>query len=478
MDVDNEKMFCAVYEKRSEGRRSQTIIVAASLQRVKELITSLDGVGDAPEENLEKIKNPNCDEAEDDGGLSLDIKHFYGELKKYRELALISSKVDPAFAGGFFKGVIERNAIEDFSVVDEHGDVPIYEITREQERRLSRTMSRLEDIRGAAALLPSAVLISLVSSYDWLFSELTKSLLRRRPERYHNSERQYSISEILSFGSLEDVINCVIDDEVESIMNKSHVEQVKYFEKAFSVSVSDSFVQWPAYVELFERRNLAAHGRLCADQKYLDNCEACGFNLQDVRQGSALTVDAKYLRGSVDILTEFGTRLILAAWQKQVPSERAAAIETVVDISYDLLKEKRYSVAANIIDFTLSSYGKFGSDRTNKMLKINHAIAHRKMDNNEQASKILSDEDWSAVSPVFQLCAAAVDGDSAKAAVLLEPSAALKELGALEVREWPAFDWIRGDEQFQKEFNRIFAQSLTSKERVASVESAQSNDDP
>lgn len=389
------------------------------------------------------------------------VWHFYMQLKAYYEVSLAIDIIPDMFVQAFFRHSIMEYAEKNFAKVEEKDRLPVYGLTADSASILSRRIDRWNNIDTGFETLPASILLSLVASFDSSFADFCKVLLKTKPQRYTGSDRTYSVADMLKLGSFDELLNRVIDDEIDQLMNKSHVDQIGYFEKSFNVNVREHYDRWNEFVEIFERRNLAAHGSLIVNERYLSNIPTSGKNEDLPALGDKLTVDTAYLDTAIDILIEFGILLAFAAWQKQAPSSIPETFDAIIEVSYNLLVEERSKVAHRILTYAMSVKSKGATDVDVKMMTINLAIAHKMCGDETLANEVIDSCDWSAANPKFSICAAAVKGDVEKVCSLLPAVKALGEVTTRELRDWPAFKWVRQAPEFVAKVEEVFGEPLT-----------------
>jgi hypothetical protein len=459
--------YTSVFERKTKRGLKQAALRSGTLRKIKGLIDEvlsdeIEGLGDVPVKK--SIGDDNSSAISSDPnprGLTIYLHNFYENLGKFYELNFICDNVDRVFLRSYFNNQLKEFVAENTDKTTKYKGVEIESIKQDKLPEFERRYRRYGDICDATSHLHPSMLLSIVATFDTLFADLSKSLLKLRPERYDSSDRQYSVAELLAMSRDGDFIDQVISDEVDSLMNRSHAEQIKFFEKSFSVSISEKFNKWPNYLEIFERRNLIAHGGARVNKRYIENCERhkieCKFE-----EGDEIIVDFEYIKCSIDTMIEFGTILAFAAWLKQVPDDRDDAFQAMNDICYDLLKLKRSRVAKELLELCLNDFGKLTNDMMRKMMTVNLAIALRKMNNDKAAFAALDREDWSASSPMFQTCVYAVRGDVKNASGFLPKAKATSPgddgISLEDVAEWPAFDWVRDMKMFQNKVRSEFGQ--------------------
>lgn len=270
------------------------------------------------------------------------------------------------------------------------------------------------------------------------------------------------MKDVFSKTSLDEVIDHVISNEVSELMRGSHTDQTKFVESNLNVAIIAHYERWPNFVEIFERRNLVAHGNLVVNELYIRNCVEVKYtDVSKLAIGDTLRLTPRYLRSAVDTLTEFGILLIFALWRKHIPLKEERAFSYLNDASLELISARRPKLAKRLLEFAVK-LRKGCSDEVYRMMIVNLANSHKKLKDDEGCLKVLDSVDWSASRDDFQICAASLRGDVDKFIHLLPKIAAAETMSARNFREWPVFDWLREDKRVALEFERIFGEPLTS----------------
>lgn len=153
--------------------------------------------------------------------------------------------------------------------------------------------------------------------------------------------------------------------------------------------------------------------------------------------------------------------LALSAWQKQFPRSILESFGAVVEVSYSLIKDNHPEVASRLLEYGLKVKSKGADEEKTKMMIVNLAISYRASGNSKKSDDLIDGTDWSASTPQFKLCAAAVKGDIEKSISLLEAAKISDGLSLWEIREWPAFRWIVKNEEFKVACENIFGEPLS-----------------
>lgn len=308
-----------------------------------------------------------------------------------------------------------------------------------------------------------------MAAYDSAFADFCKTLLKSKPQRFNGSDIKISVGELLSLNSIDQIFDKFIEDELDQIMRKSHKDQVDYFEKMFNVSVKSSYSKWDDYIEIFERRNLAAHGELTVNEIYLKNCNKSSSD-ENIVIGKKLDIDQKYFNHAIDTLIDFGVISALTASFKYFPHHKEDLFSAVIEISYNLLLERHDRVALNVLEFALREFSNGANEEQNKLMTVNLAIAYKAVGNDQKSKEILQITDWTLCGPDFHLCRHAILENVEEAIKYIEPAYTAERLTLQCIREWPAFRWIRKADAFQAEAERIFLEPIYPSRAITTTE--------
>jgi len=282
------------------------------------------------------------------------IEKFNQGLSPYHQLIAIT---------GMMRGGMERAAIENGIygecksrgelLTDENG-FEVYGLSFEAHELVAKGIGRMRETDAGFALLPSSIILSLVATFDSLIGDALKALLSLQPERLQNSEKTITYRDLFQIGDLQKAREQFIETEVEKLLRGSHEEQVSYIEKLIDTKIIGHYSRWPNFVELFERRNRIAHASGVVNADYVDKCKTLGYPTDNIELGKELKLSPRYLHKVVDVLVEFGVTMAFVTWRKLAPDSEGQAFETLNEVAYDLIKQRRYQLATWLLDFCLA----------------------------------------------------------------------------------------------------------------------------
>ena len=408
----------------------------------------------SPEEkNEDNPQNPSVK-------LSKLMSRFQDTMSSYRPLIKFGMFAMPTLRSAFIHNQMYKAADKNLEIIDKDQEFETYGITIDQYPSVRRQIRRLREFDRGVTVLPGAILLSLVATFDSFIGDTLRIMLGHKPERVIESAKTISVKEVLRMASFDDVIGKIIEDEVDAVMRNTHDEQIKYVEDKLDINIRSVYDEWGDFVEIFERRNLIAQGNYIINSHYIKNCNKHGFEVGDDQDGEKLSLDRNYLEGSSDCLLEFGLSLIFVLWLKHFKDSREIAYESLNGRTYGLIKDGQFRVAARLLNLALYKQTPGASDRINKMMTINLANAYKKLKDVEKAQEVIAKVDWSAATDDFQICVAAVQGNIERVVELMPRVARADVIKKSDFREWPVFDGVREEESVREKFQEIYDEPI------------------
>ena len=324
-----------------------------------------------------------------------------------------------------------------------------------------RITGDLDRIHSAAVEIPRSLLVSLVSQYDSFIRELFRHLLSANRDILRGSHRSLEVGDLLRFGSIEEAFDWAVEREVDEVMRQSHSAQFDFIDTMLAGKwMREKDPLWRSFIELTERRNLFVHTDGLVSNQYLEVCQANGVELDKaVHKGTELKVSTAYFKAAREALLEMGIKVCQVLWRKHLPAESADADDSISDVTYDLLRAGRYSLAKRLLEFAISTLkNKVHAPETVLMLRVNLAIAMKSLDDKKGFAQCMAAEDWSRHPETFQLAEAVLQERYHRAVELMK--AVGDQIHKANYRSWPLFKDIRSLPEFQAIFKELFGEDI------------------
>ncbi|MDD2657484.1 MAG: hypothetical protein PHD04_02365 [Candidatus Pacebacteria bacterium] len=330
-----------------------------------------------------------------------------------------------------------------------------------QERNKSKT---------ALEALPRALFVSLVSQYDLIVASLIKAILKEHPTII-SPEKSLSFEEIQFFDSIDDIVEYLVEEEVDSILFKSHNFHIEWIEKKTGVELSVSLKEEiPCFTELTERRNLFVHANGIANRKYIRNCKDINCpHKKGLKQGKQLDVNSAYFRDSYECLYKISVKMTYLIWEKlNTNKDEVEEANTFFnnDIIVDLIKHKKYELADDLLSFAAEHFVGV-PEIYRKLFTINRALVNKLAGKEDIARKIIGSTDWTAAGNELRLAVAILEDRFEDAFKLMRKIGKEGEfIGKENYHEDPLYEPVRQRPEFAKVYREIYGTDFVSAVKI------------
>ncbi len=332
----------------------------------------------------------------------------------------------------------------------------IYEVPIEQGKEFERVKDELSRSISAFSFIPKNTVVAMVSVYDAYLAEIIECAYTIKPQLLNACEKEFSFSDIIRFGSIDNLKKHVLEKDVESIIRESHTKQLEILSKKFSVELTKDLPSYKDFIEITERRNLFVHTNGKVSSQYLKICteRPLDHKEKDVQIGEELSVSPQYIEHCYNVLFEIGVKLGQVIWRK-LENDLEKADNSLIDIGYELLKSKKYSLACTIMDFSCKPYVKHFNKECEYVLCVNRALAHYLLGNKEECKNIINEIDWSGSDLNFRL-AHKVLMEKYDEAINIMKNIGEKDNMLYAYAEWPLFCRFRKTQEFKDTYKEIY----------------------
>lgn len=337
-----------------------------------------------------------------------------------------------------------------------------------QAERLSRVVKRA---RIGLELVPRSYVVALVSEFDAFLGSLVKRVFLSDPRLINDSERTFTVSDLLGFESVDAAKDYILAKEVEALLRKSHDEQFSWLEARFGLPLRKEFPSYKTFIELAERRNLFVHSDGMVSEQYLAACSAVGVSPEpSAVVGTRLNVSPEYYRGAHACVSEVIVKLGQVLWRKLFPIESDEADRELIYVTYNLIFERKFDLAAELLGFACETIKRHSSDASRRVLIINRAQAHKWLGDESRCNEILDKEDWSACGDKYTLAIHVLRDEFDLACELMRRIGANGDIGTTEYENWPLFRRFRESDIFQATYSQVFGTPFAHLEKQLRVE--------
>lgn len=379
-------------------------------------------------------------------------------LKESSSILLNSLDEEIEAAEDFFRQMMEsfKTKVEVTDLDEENKAKVIFNIPPANLIYLRKYSHKLQHLNHAKTIVPRNFLISYVSEFDYFLGSLIRNIYQLRPDLI-NKNIQYTLEDILSFASIEELKIETVEKEIESLLRSSHTEQFKTLESKIKTDLRKIDI-WPDFIELTERRNLFVHADGIVSSQYIKVCKTAGLTFPEEDIGKKLHADLAYLNQAFYVMYEIILKLGFTLWRiyfEKDEREFAHSDSYLIHVVFELLCKEEYKLAIKIGEFLVKQH-RHSNDKRKRMLAINLCLAYKYSGEIEKCNRVLDSYDWSSVQTLFQLAISCINDEHARSCELIEKLVNDQELNEIALHEWPLFKVLRNENIFKETYLNIF----------------------
>lgn len=362
---------------------------------------------------------------------------------------------------------IEEKGLE----IKKEKDKIYYYVSPKDQEFHNNLRKALENSKIAYKILPQSVFVGLVSQFDIFFASIVKLLLNEE-SNIISPEKTLSFKEIKKFKTIKDVIDHLIEKEIDALLFESHSAHLEWITKKTGIDLKKYFEkELPTFIELTERRNLFVHSDGIVNEHYLTKCKQVGITLpNNYKRGTILNVSPVYFKNSSECLYKISFKLTYLLWKKFIPrDQKEADILFNNEITIDLIKNKKYVLAEELLEFAVK-YFTDSEEEIKKLFLINLALTKKLDGRKKEAVALIDSQDWTACNNDIKLAISVLKDDFDDAYMLMKKIGKEGELISEEIyMTMPIFDSIRKQKKFADMFRKIYKKELNSSEEKQEI---------
>ena len=354
-----------------------------------------------------------------------------------------------------------KESLKDFIIQHEIGELD--KISPLQAREIKKRIKKVERAGLATVIFPESLLVSLVSQYDDLIGQLIQFICTINPGALNDSESKISYKELFEFNDVESIKERIIQNKVETILRKSHDEQLNDLQNLSGVRTLKKISFWSEFIEITQRRNLFVHCKGKVSDQYIQKCRESGINLLP-NIGDKLIVDVKYFNRAYIVFYVIGVLLSQVISRHLLEKSKVLGeIDAILThIIYETIEEEKYNLAIELSTFALAETTKHSCRLDEVYFVLNYAQAYKWLGNQEKCDEVLSTFDFSAMTSDILVAKYALEDNIHK---VVEHMRKVGNNSRIMTREayvsWAIFKEVREKEEFKVAYKNIFGDDLT-----------------
>ena len=302
---------------------------------------------------------------------------------------------------------------------------------------------------GHRDILYRGVLTGIVGQFEVLISDLAHHFYRRAPGSMGAQERALTVSELLSFGSLDEATDYVISEKVDDLLRGSAEDWRKFFDSRLKVDLCEVTSDWSRFIEYIQRRHLVVHAGSRLSRRYLKIVDPALIKecFGDAAAGHPVPFTAPYVDGALNAFESAGILLGFTCWAKLHSDHAEDQSSLLSDYIYETMLAQRWSVVHRLAAWGANQKAFDANSRL--ICQCNAWLALKRLGRFAECSDEVRQLDCSAIKSVFAIARAALLDDLDDFFRIVEETKA-SDFDERAWREWPILDEARLDFRFEQ----------------------------
>jgi hypothetical protein len=309
---------------------------------------------------------------------------------------------------------------------------------------VSKHLDNVAKNRSHIELLYTNSLISTLSSVEWFFSQLLHFFYDKHPESAGVQKRTMTLTELKSFGSIEDAEKYLIDVKIDEILRGNFESWLNLLKTELSLGLGYLNDIMDELIEVYQRRNLFVHNGGIVNSIYLSKVnekERNGISLND-----KLTVDKEYLDNAICKLQKAFILIGAELWKKLSPEDTSRG-DILGNIVYENLLHSRWEICEGLCYFSLKDSQ---IDPVDKVIaQINYWLCKKETGEYKSIEKEIKKADFSDKKEIFQLGLFALRGETEKILETLPIVLETNQTNIERIEQFPLLREFRETEEYK-----------------------------
>ena len=385
-------------------------------------------------------------------------KQMEGDAAKLLPLALIIEKLRPDAAPldpegrevleKRFAGKLTIKGDKDKGLTLEFSDTAIGQDFKAALERLTKSISNTRHLYRSS-------LINLISTVEWFLASLLHAYYGKFKDAIGGKDKQFSLNDLKSLGSIEDATNLLIGQKVEDVLRASFEDWVVYLRETLKLSMAYLGDDMATLTECFQRRNLLVHNNGVVNTVYLAKVPA--DHRKRLKVGMSIPIEESYVDKSIRTFERVFLLIAAELWKKIDPKDKERG-DCLIDLGFRQLKREHWETAEGI--YTVLMQDKAQQEVLRMIAQVNYWQCLKWQGRLADCKQEIMDSDLSAKDNVFELARAALLDEEKEFFELLPSLLKTKKLSRDSLFDWPLFREMRKSRSFQKKYGKQYVSWL------------------
>ncbi len=327
--------------------------------------------------------------------------------------------------------------------------------------QLETISNRMEQSDYLLQMIPSNLVVSLITNFDQFLSELLIYLFQHISGQINVIDESVRYAELSDCTDTYSIQDFYIEKFIDSFFRKSHSEQFEWLDKKFSLNIKTQMPNYDDFMFLCELRNIIIHNDSKPSNFFfrtinIEKYKNLGFVIEKNKKIVFNPDNMTFLFYTVHLSTSY---LFNVIGQKYYIKDEGMMdyIENAINENIVDKLTKSPQLATILLKNQLTKYLKHSSDYQ-YIYKINLCIAYKKLKEIDKMKEVLRDMDWTNCSDKFIYAKYVLLDD--KENIIRYMQKFNESDWKLYYQVWPLFDDLREEEYFKGLYKDIFGEEF------------------
>ena len=310
---------------------------------------------------------------------------------------------------------------------------------------LNNHIANARKVNNHIELLYKNSFISLLSTVEWFFSQILHFNYDKFPESAGIQKKTMTLSDLKSFGTIEDAEKYLIDTKIEEILRGNLESWFTTLKTDLNLNLGYIDPIKNELIEIYQRRNLFVHNGGVVNSIYIS--KVLDEYRKDISLNDKLQIDKAYLDNAICKLQKAFLLVASELWKILDKSDKSRG-DILTDIVYENLVKGRWDICEGLTYFIIKDAELEVTDKL--VAQLNYWLCKKELDQYDTIKKELEKANYSDKKEIFQLALFALKDDIASFMRILPSALDSKQLNIKRLEEFPIFKTIRITQEYME----------------------------
>lgn len=316
---------------------------------------------------------------------------------------------------------------------------------------------KLQESEYLISIIPSNLVVSLVTIFDHFLSETLKYLFQNVNGQINIIEDSMNYNDLKTLNSQVEIQDCFIDKFLDSFFRKSHKDQLEWLQSKLSLNFRNKLSNWDDFMFLCELRNSIIHNNNIPTNYFLKSIDINkynekGFNIKPNKQIYLTVYNINFLINTIYLTTTQIYTLISQKYFIKDDKLYEYIESSINDVIFKNIR-KNTTLAIELLKIQLNKDIRHSTSYM-FVYTINLAICYKKINEKELMHETLKTLDWYDCDKDYVFAKNVILENEEEIVFYMKQNNT--QDWQMYYQNWPLFDWVRDKDFFKNIYKEVF----------------------